>query len=64
MSTEQSFIGRCFCGAVELSVSGEPAAMVIVTTRLAGALVGRSRQCLNAVKARYGQGDSGRRVRR
>ena len=27
MSTEQSYIGRCFCGAVELTVSGEPAAM-------------------------------------
>lgn len=27
MSTEQSNIGRCFCGAVELTVSGEPAAM-------------------------------------
>lgn len=27
MSTEQTYIGRCFCGAVELIVSGEPAAM-------------------------------------
>jgi len=27
MSTTPSYIGRCFCGAVEFSVSGEPAAM-------------------------------------
>jgi len=27
MNTEQSYSGRCFCGAVELTVSGEPAAM-------------------------------------
>jgi hypothetical protein len=27
MSTQQSYIGRCFCGAVEMTVNGEPAAM-------------------------------------
>jgi len=27
MSTETQYTGRCFCGAVQLSVSGKPAAM-------------------------------------
>lgn len=27
MSTDRTYIGRCFCGAVELTVSGAPAAM-------------------------------------
>ena len=27
MNTERSYKGSCFCGAVEFTVSGEPAAM-------------------------------------
>ena len=27
MSSEQLYQGRCFCGAVEFTVSGEPVAM-------------------------------------
>ena len=64
MSDERAYKGACFCGAVQLTVTGEPVGMGLLPLRFVQALVGRARQRLHAMEARGGTRYARRRQHR
>ena len=56
-SMNQVYKGSCFCGAVEINVTGEPGGGRLLSLRIVPKLVGGAGQRVQPVEARVGQGD-------
>lgn len=55
--------GKCFCGATEITVDGEPVGAGYCHCASLQKLVGRPRQCLHPLEAGGGESDQGREER-